>query len=301
MARKQQWHPVFAALLRPLLEKQYDVQTNVPVGDTPRLADFLLVRRTRAGGPPVAGLWRHLAPWNVLEYKGPTVSPRDEDLEGLAEVGLGIHRRLNEERLKQRQPTLVPADVSFWYLANRLGRRLLAAWERRAGPLDGQGPGLWRCVVLGRLVFLVSGAHLPMDESSLPLHLIGHESRETEEAMARLVAARPDLWEQYAGWMAAFHREAYEGVLSMARTKREKVEVDLEPLVDAMGLERVVQMLGAERVINQLGPKRVINQLGPKRVIDLLGARGVIDLLGVERIWEALTPQERRRLQRPPS
>jgi hypothetical protein len=42
---KQQWHPIFARLLRPLVESHYDIRTNVPVGDVPREADVLLLRR----------------------------------------------------------------------------------------------------------------------------------------------------------------------------------------------------------------------------------------------------------------
>ena len=33
MARKRQWHPIFAELLRPLVESHYDIETDVPVGD----------------------------------------------------------------------------------------------------------------------------------------------------------------------------------------------------------------------------------------------------------------------------
>jgi hypothetical protein len=31
-----QWHPLFAQLLRPLMEGYYDVEINMPVGDAPR-------------------------------------------------------------------------------------------------------------------------------------------------------------------------------------------------------------------------------------------------------------------------
>ncbi len=34
--RKIQWHPLFARLLRPLVERYYEVQTNVPVSDLRR-------------------------------------------------------------------------------------------------------------------------------------------------------------------------------------------------------------------------------------------------------------------------
>ena len=99
-ARKKQWHPVFAELLRPLVESPYEVEANVPVGDAPRQADFVSLRRTRAGPLPAAGLWHGLTTWNVLEFKGPTVSRREEDLDLLAEGGLGVHRRFNEARAR---------------------------------------------------------------------------------------------------------------------------------------------------------------------------------------------------------
>src|SRR5437660_689966 len=60
VATKKQWHPVFAELLRPLVESHYEVEANMPVGDAPRQADFVLLRRTRAGRLPSAGLWRDL-------------------------------------------------------------------------------------------------------------------------------------------------------------------------------------------------------------------------------------------------
>jgi hypothetical protein len=191
------------------VESPYEVHTNVPVGDAPREPDLLLLRRRRSGRPPFAGLWRDLTAWNVLEFKAPTVSPRDEDLDGLVEVGLGVHRRLNEERDKQGQAPLGPDEVSLWYLANHLGRRLLTGWERRLGTLEPHGAGVWRCRVLGRLVLLVSGAQLPVEENSLPLHLVGKEPRQTEDAVARLVAGRRDLWQRYGGWLATLHPEAY--------------------------------------------------------------------------------------------
>jgi hypothetical protein len=96
--------------------------------------------------------------------------------------------------------------------------------------------------------------------------------------VARLVAGRPELWQQYGGWLAALHPLAYRGVLHMAKAKREKFRFDLEPLVETMGLDWVLQKLGPERVLDQLGPDRVINQL--------------------EKMSKRLTPEQRRRLKR---
>jgi len=63
-----QWHPLFAELLRPMLQDYYDVQTNFPVGDVPRQADIVVLRRTSAEPLPFRGLWRHLTPWNGWYY-----------------------------------------------------------------------------------------------------------------------------------------------------------------------------------------------------------------------------------------
>ena len=70
MAGKKQWHPVFAELLRPLVESHFEVRTDVAVGDRPRQADVVLLRRTRAGSLASLGLWSRLTPGNALEYKG---------------------------------------------------------------------------------------------------------------------------------------------------------------------------------------------------------------------------------------
>ncbi len=99
-----QWHPIFAYLLRPVIEAHFDVQTDLPVGDLPRQADIVLVRRTSEGPLPFQGLWRHLTHWNVIEFKGPTATPRLHDPDLLIEVGLGIERRLNEEQERLGQP-----------------------------------------------------------------------------------------------------------------------------------------------------------------------------------------------------
>ena len=124
-----QWHPIFADLLRPLLQDYYDVLTEVPVGDVPREADLLLLRRTAPA--PFVGIWRHLTTWNVLEFKGPTDDPALRDLDLLLEVGLGIDRRLNEDRQRDKQPLLERAEVSWWYLANHVGRRLRAEAQKQ--------------------------------------------------------------------------------------------------------------------------------------------------------------------------
>jgi hypothetical protein len=314
-AMKHQWHPTFARLLRPLLEPHYDVQTNVPVGDAPRQADVVLLRRTSAGPLPFSGLWRHLNTWNILEFKGPTVSPRVRDVDLLIELGLGIHRRLNEERAKRRLGLVAAEEVSFWYLANHLGRRFVRDAGQHVGALEQRGPGVWRCVLLRRVVFLVSGTELPVDQDSLPMHIIGKESVATERAVAQFVVQRPALLRAYGGFLATLHPGVWKEVEAMAKTKRQRFDFQIEPLieavglkrvVDAAGLDRVIETVGLDRVIKAVGLDRVIEAVGLDRVIEAVGLDRVIDTVGIGRIIEEkgvewllaqMTPEQRRQLK----
>ncbi len=68
-----QWHPISAALLRPLLEAYYEVHTDVPVGGRPRAADMVL-RRPACGDPPCAELGRWLVQ-KIREERCPMPAP----------------------------------------------------------------------------------------------------------------------------------------------------------------------------------------------------------------------------------
>jgi hypothetical protein len=294
----KQLHPIFAQLLRPAVEAYYDVQTTLPVGDAPREADFVLLRRLAATPPPFRGLWRHLTTWNVLEFKGPTVSPRRDDVELLVELGLGIDRRLQAERLKQGQRRIRPEEVSFWYLANHLGQRFLRDAEQKLGRFDSLGPGLWRCRLLRRLVFWVSSIELPVEADSLPLHLVGQEPLATEREVARLVVEQPGLQQLYGGWLATLHPRAFKEIEAMARTAGKKLPFDIRPAIEILGLDRVIEQVGLDRVIEQVGLDRVIEQVGLDRVIKQVGEKELIKRIGLDRLLASLSPAERRELKR---
>jgi hypothetical protein len=178
------------------------------------------------------------------------------------------------------QQTLPEQDVSFWYLANHLGRRILRRWQRLVGELMPLGPGLWRCQVLGRLVFLVSRRDLPLEEDNVPLHLIGQEVPESGQALAEFVVTRPELWQLYQEWLAVLHESAYRRVASMARTKSPPFRISLEPLVESWGMPELIRRLGLKRVVDAVGLKRVVEEVGLKQLA------------------AALTPEQCRELQR---
>jgi hypothetical protein len=136
---------------------------------------------------------------------------------------------------------LTRAGAAVSWDTNRLGRRLRRGWQTRAPGLREESAGVWRWQVLGHPVLLVSGRDLPVEEATLPLHLVAREPAETEQAMARLVVGRADLWDRYGGWLAALHPRAYEEVGTMARRTREPLKMDLSPIVRTMGMEWVIE------------------------------------------------------------
>ncbi len=292
-----QWHPLFADLLRPLLERSFEVRTNMPVGDLPRAADLVLLRRTSSVGPPFLGLWRWLTAWNILEFKGPSVSARLADLDLLAELGLGIHRRLNDERRKQGQRLVGRAQVSFWYLANHLGRRFLAGARDLLGDLEPLGPGVWRVEHLGRAIILVSNRDVPVEHDSVPVHLLVHEPLDATRLLAQEVTSRPELWRLYGPWLATLFPQLWEEVRQMARRASQQLIIDFRPIVDKVGLDVFIRQLGLERMINQGGLKQVIDLVGVKRVIEEVGAERVIEELGLEGLLAGLKPAQRRELR----
>jgi hypothetical protein len=89
-----------------------------------------------------------LTRWNILELKGRSESPRVADVDLLAEVGVGIDRRLHEKEPDAAEVNR--GDVSFWYLANHLGKRFLRDVIELTGKLEPVGMGLWRGRLLGR-------------------------------------------------------------------------------------------------------------------------------------------------------
>lgn len=293
-----QWHPIFAQLLRPVVEVHFEVRTGMAVGDAPREADVVLLRRTSPGVAPFTGLWRWLTVWNVLEFKGPTVSARLEDLPALVELGLGVHRRLNEEEEKQRRPRVARPDVSFWYLANHLGRRLLRAAGELLGPLEPLGAGVWRARCLTHPILLVSGQDVPVDRDSLPVHLLALEPESKLRTVAQVLQRNTDLLPVLGPWMAIFHPGLSREVEQMARTRTKKFALNFRPIIELVGWREIIRQTGLKPLIEEVGLKTVINEVGLKQLVDEVGLKQLMDEVGVDQLVAALTPQERRRLQR---
>ncbi len=267
-----QWHPLFAKMLRPLVQEHYDVQTNLPVGDAPRSADIVLVRRTSDQPPPFRGLLHHLTTWNILEFKGRSVSARIRDVDLLVELGLGVDRRLNEERSRHRERPLAAAEVSFWYIANHLGRRFLREARDLLGDVEEASPGVWRSQLLRRSFFLVDGRAVPVDRESVPFHLAGEESSTIDAALAHVIVEEPGYWELYAPLLRVLHPTIWNEAKNMAKSKGKRGGLDLSPFIEEVGLEKYLEMFKVEDVIDTLGPKKVAKALGIDRYLSSLSA-----------------------------
>ncbi len=286
-----QWHPVFAHLLRALVEDYFDVQTDWPVGDLPRQADILLLRRTSAGPTPFQGMWRFLSHWNVIEFKGPTEDARLQDPDLLIEVGLGVERRLNEEQERLGQPRRQREEMSYWYIAHAIGSRFRARVERLMGqPLEPLAEGLWRVPCLERWFYVVGSSQLTVDRDSVPLHLVTREPIEQERELAQQVAAQPNLWKAYGPWLALFHQNLWQEVIRMASATGN--------IWDEVDFNRFLERVGPQNFFKQVGIKPFVEAFGIKRAIEEMGLHAVIAEVGTDEIFDALTEQQREALKR---
>ena len=276
-----QWHPLFAKMLRPLVQEHYAVETNMPVGDAPRAADIVLVRRTSTQPPPFRSLLHHRTTWNILEFKGRSVSARIRDLDLLIELGLGVDRRLNEERTRLRQPPLDAAEVSFWYIVNHLGRRFLREARERLGDIEEASPGVWRSQILRRSLFLVDGRAVPVDRESVALHLTGEESRAIDQELARVIVDEPGYWELYGPLLGVLHPSIFAEASRMAKAKGKSRGLDLRPFVEKIGLKEYLSVVDMHEAMKTVAPKKMVKDLG------IEGLRSLLAQL-TDQEWQAL-------------
>lgn len=293
-----QWHPLFAHLLRLLLEHYYEVQTEVPVSDLPRRSDLLLLRRQTAATPPFQGLWSHLTDWNVVEFKGPGDDAHEDDLELLVHVGTGLTVRFNEERVANKQPRLDNRQVSFWYVAPVLGETFLGHARTRMA-VNYETGGLWRGSVWGHPIWLVSARDVPVEADTIPLHLLDREPG-APRAMGELVVQHEDLLRRFATWVFALQPRLWEEIRYMVTTATTGPHLDWETIGKYVNLDEVVRTLPPDRVLQILGAdlSRVIEAVGLPRLIEVSGAEKVLDGLLARIPPEQLQEMIRQRQQR---
>jgi hypothetical protein len=266
-----QWHPIYAALLRAVLEEHCEVQTKVTVGDVPREADIVVVRRSTSGPLPYTGMWRLLTPWNVVEFKGKTVSARLRDLDLLVELGLGVQRHLDKERAKEEFPGTSRDELTMWYIASHIGERFIRGAGVLLGrPLEVVEPGIWRAEILRRPVLLVGSTTVGVNRDSLPMHALCGVPVASRGAVAEILAAEPKLVSVFASWMAFNESEIWQELIRMAAERGSPLVPDLQPLIDNVGAKEIIRQMGARRAVAELGLDGVLAVLTPEEVEELV-------------------------------
>ena len=242
------------------MESHFEVRTDQPVGDLPRSSDVVLLRKTAATPPPFQGLWRRLTTWNALEYKGPTVSPRFDDLHDLIELGLGIHRRLNELQRKEQAPEMDYPEVSFWYLVNHIGRRFLAEAPTYLPGIQQETEGIWRASLFGHPVFLVSVQELRVERDSMALHVLAGVPDQEKGIIVEALKAEPGLIASYAEWLFAREPAIWKEISLMAARQQQQAPVDYNLMAENLksigGLNPFLEALGTEGLWAALSPRQ---------------------------------------------
>jgi hypothetical protein len=179
------------------------------------------------------------------------------------------HRRYSEHFY------VLEGELTVW-----AGRRFLhsaAAGLQHWGLLS---PGVWHGRVLGHPVFLVSTVDLPVDDESLPLHVLAAEPPAREREVGQFLTATAERLAAYGGVFSVFHQATWREVEAMAQRNRRTLTIDISPVVETLGLEEVIRQIGAEKVLREIGPKKVMDQLD------------------VQTIWDNLPASKRRQLRR---
>jgi hypothetical protein len=131
-----------------------------------------------------------------------------------------------------------------------------------------------------------------------PLHVLGIEPQEKQQQVGRFLAEDQQRLEAYSGVFAAVHPKIWQEVKAMARSKREKFEMDIRPAVETIGLDEAIAQIGEKQIIEQIGQKHIIEQIGEKQIIEQIGKKKVLAQLDVEDILANLPLAKRRELQR---
>jgi hypothetical protein len=137
-------------------------------------------------------------------------------------------------------------------------------------------------------VFLVSTVDLPVDDESLPLHVLAAEPPAREREVGQFLTATEERLAAYGGVFSVFHQATWREVETMAQRSRRTLTIDISPVVETLGLEEVLRQIGEEKVIRQIGEQKILREIGKK----------VMEQLDVQTIWDNLPAAKRRQLKR---
>jgi hypothetical protein len=205
---------------------------------------------------------------SVLEFKGPGDGPELDDLELLVHVGTGLTYKFNEERRAKQEQRLANRQVSFWYLVPVLSEKFVGEARLWAAFIYQTG-GLWTGQVWGHPVYLVSYRDVPVEEDSIPLHLLDRDPGAPTE-LGELIAGREELARRFVTWLYSLQPTVWEEIRHMASTQTGPRIFEWEKIAKYADLGEVIRVIPPERVIQMLGVDRAIEVIGPEKALDAL-------------------------------
>src|SRR3984957_19424490 len=116
--------------------------------------------------------------------------------------------------------------------------------------------------IMERPVYMVDAEALPVDEDSVPLHLLEPQPSEKAMMAARLVVKEPSLWKYFHLLAGSSHPSILEEILAMARTLKKRPKLDIKQYPNlAEALLQAIPQLDVKEVIHEIGVKPVLDEL----------------------------------------
>ncbi len=182
-------------------------------------------------------------------------------------------------------------DVSFWYLANHLGRRFLAEAERLCGTIQSIADGLWRCQVFDHAIFLVSRDTVAVEWESVPLHLLCREPEAAKLQLARVLLTQPQWWAQFGPFVGVFNPDLREELERMAQESGMASLIDWQAVFKAFPSSEWFQQAIAAAGLPEAA-KQMIAAGGSPELFKQAVAAGDLD-----QMLAKLTPEQRQAIK----
>jgi hypothetical protein len=242
------WHPFLAEMLRLSYADRIVIQEQLPLGDLPLEADWLLIRRDPQVALPFP--LEFLGQRTLVEFKSPDDTADQAALEQLEIYGMLYMRR---ERLRQR------SDLTLWLMASRFAANVSQPGRAELVGLRQVGPGVSRGTLDGFPTVLVDLQGVPFSPDTVPLHMVsrGPQERALTEYLVDHHREYPTQFEL----LQRLHTESLLEVLSMRNLTPEQMGINPDALMRLIGPDKALDLIGPERVAQHFGTEELLRAL----------------------------------------
>jgi hypothetical protein len=286
------WHTLHHELLLAQLGADYHLETDQPVGELPRRANTVLLRKPTPPTVRFNGVFSRLSLINVMEYNSPDEAATVDTLQHLIAVGTGMALRLRE-RPYPNQPAFTLPGLSLWLLTPSITAELeselmLRLHFRRR---DNDAPGLFTGQIGFHPVNVVVYNRALVEEDTLSLRMLRCSSAYHED-WAKILLAHPDWLQALIPLLATYTPEIWRLLMEQIQHANGP-EIRWEAVAaNGIDLTQVLPFLRVEDRLAGLTPEQRIAGLKPEqRIAGLKPEERVAGLKPEERV-AGLTPEE---------